>query len=152
GIAREAATLERIPLKPIEVHLTEAAEKVSSATRVEIECPELCGRYTARIIIGVKVGPSSDWLKQRLQALGQSSINNIVDATNYVMLELGQPMHAFDFDKLAEHRIVVRRARAGEKIRTLDGAERGLPAGACVIADASRAVAIGGIMGGADTE
>ena len=101
---------------------------------------------------GVKVQPSPDWLRQRLEALGQKSINNVVDATNYVMLELGHALHAFDFDKLAEKRIVVRRARAGEKMHTLDGAERTLTKEMCVIADASRAVAIGGIMGGADCE
>ena len=100
---------------------------------------------------GVKAQPSPDWLRRRLEALGQNSINNIADATNYVMLELGQPMHAFDFDKLAEKRIVVRRSSAGEKIRTLDDVERTLPQGTCVIADASRAVAIAGIMGGAES-
>ena len=96
---------------------------------MEIECPELCGRYTARVLRGVKVQPSPDWLRKRLEALGQASINNVVDATNYVMLELGQPMHAFDLDRLAERRIVVRRARAGEKMRTLDGIERDALAG-----------------------
>ena len=119
---------------------------------MEIEAPELCGRYTARVLRGVKVQPSPDWLRKRLEALGQASINNVVDATNYVMLELGQPMHAFDLDRLAERRIVVRRARAGEKMRTLDGIERTLTPDMCVIADAARAVAIGGIMGGAESE
>src|SRR4029077_18177802 len=98
------------------------------------------------------IGPSPDWLRQRLEALGQASINNVVDATNYVMLELGHPLHAFDLDLLNERRIVVRRARAGEKIRTLDGVERTLTSEMCVIADASRAVAIAGVMGGAETE
>ena len=151
GMAREAATLARNILQPIAITLKESSESVANATRVEIECPELCGRYTARIVRGVKVGPSPDWLRRRLEALGQNSINNIADATNYVMLELGQPMHAFDFDKLAEKRIVVRRSRAGEKIRTLDGVERALPQGTCVIADALRPVAIAGIMGGAES-
>jgi phenylalanyl-tRNA synthetase beta chain len=112
----------------------------------------LCGRYIARVLRNVKVGPSPDWLRQRLEALGQSSINNVVDATNYVMLELGHPLHAFDMDLLAEKRIVVRRARAGEKMRTLDGIERTLASDMCVIADAARAVAIAGVMGGADSE
>jgi phenylalanyl-tRNA synthetase beta chain len=151
GMAREVATLGRNMLRPIEVTLSEAAEAVAGVTRVDIECPELCGRYTARILRGVRVQPSPDWLRQRLAALGQNSVNNIADATNYVMLELGQPMHAFDFDKLAEHRIVVRRSRASEKIRTLDDVERTLPQGTCVIADASRPVAIAGIMGGAES-
>jgi phenylalanyl-tRNA synthetase beta chain len=151
GMAREAATLARNILRPISVTLKEAAEPVAGATRIENECPELCGHYTARIVRGVKVGPSPEWLRRRLEALGQNSINNVADATNYVMLELGQPMHAFDFDKLAEKRIVVRRSHAGEKIRTLDDVERTLPPGTCVIADASRAVAIAGIMGGAES-
>ena len=152
GIAREAAALYRLPLKPVEPHLQESAEKVSAATRVEIESPELCSRYTARVLRGVKIGPSPEWLRQRLEALGQTSINNVVDATNYVMLELGHPLHAFDLDLLKDHRIVVRRAQAGEKMRTLDGMERALTSEMCVIADASRAVAIAGVMGGADTE
>jgi len=152
GIAREAAALYRTALKPVEAYPREVAEYAKTATRVEIESPELCGRYTARVLRGVKVGPSPDWLRQRLEALGQASINNVVDATNYAMIELGHPLHAFDLDLLAERRIVVRRARAGEKIRTLDGIERTLTAEMCVIADAARAVAIAGVMGGAETE
>jgi phenylalanyl-tRNA synthetase beta chain len=101
---------------------------------------------------GVKVQPSPDWLKKRLEAIGQNSINNVVDVTNYVMFELGQPMHAFDLDKLAERHVVARRARSGEKIKTLDGAERTLTKDMCVIADASRAIAIAGVMGGAESE
>src|ERR1700722_13987357 len=146
GIAREVAAIYRLQLKALVPKLKESAEKASDATRVEIESPELCGRFTARILRGVKVQPSPDWLRQRLEAIGQNSINNVVDITNYVLFELGQPMHAFDFDKLAEHRFVVRRARSGEKIRTLDGAERTLAKDMCVIADASRAVAIAGVM------
>jgi phenylalanyl-tRNA synthetase beta chain len=105
------------------------------------------------VLRGVRVGPSPDWLRQRLEALGQASINNVVDATNCVMLELGQPLHAFDMDLLGERRVVVRRARPGEKLRTLDGIERTLTAEMCVIADPARgAVAIAGVMGGAGTE
>jgi phenylalanyl-tRNA synthetase beta chain len=152
GMAREVAAIYRLPVKPVAPKLKEAAIKASDATRVEIETPELCGRYTARIMRGVKIQPSPDWLRQRLEAIGQNSINNVVDVTNYVMFELGQPMHAFDLDKLSERRIVVRRARAGEKIRTLDGAERALAKDMCVIADASRAVAIAGVMGGSESE
>jgi phenylalanyl-tRNA synthetase beta chain len=152
GIAREAAALYRLPLKLVQPRLRESSEQVTAATRVEIESPELCGRYTARVLRGVKIGPSPEWLRQRLEALGQASINNVVDATNYVLLELGHPLHAFDLDLLNERRIVVRRARAGEKIRTLDGIERALTSETCVIADASRAVAIAGVMGGAETE
>ncbi len=152
GIAREAAALYRLALKPVEPRLRESSEQVSSATRVEIESPELCGRYVARVLRGVKIGPSPDWLRQRLDSLGQTSINNVVDATNYAMLELGHPLHAFDLDLLNERHIVVRRARAGEKMKTLDGNERALTPEMCVIADAARAVAIAGIMGGAETE
>jgi phenylalanyl-tRNA synthetase beta chain len=152
GMAREVAAIYRLPVKPLAPKLKEAAIKASDAARVEIEAPELCGRYTARVLRGVKIQPSPDWLRQRLEAIGQNSINNVVDVTNYVMFELGQPMHAFDLDKLSERRIVVRRARAGEKIRTLDGTERALTKDMCVIADASRAVAIAGVMGGSESE
>ncbi len=152
GVAREAAALERRPLPPLAVSLPQDAETVSSLARVEIACPELCGRYTARLLRGVKVGPSPERLRRRLEALGQASINNVVDATNYVMLELGQPLHAFDFARLAGRRIIVRRAHPGDKIRTLDGVERTLCPDLCVIADAAKPVAIAGIMGGADTE
>jgi phenylalanyl-tRNA synthetase beta chain len=136
----------------VEPKLAESSTAVTAATRVEIHSPELCGRFTARVLRGVTVGPSPHRLRQRLEALGQSSINNVVDATNYVMLELGHALHAFDYDRLGEHRIVVRRAQAGEKIRTLDGQERALTPEMCVVADASRAVGIAGVMGGALTE
>ncbi|HEY6904093.1 MAG TPA: phenylalanine--tRNA ligase subunit beta [Candidatus Acidoferrales bacterium] len=152
GVAREAAAIYRVPVKPLQPKVKESSEKAADATRVDIEAPELCGRYTARVLRGVKVQPSPEWLRQRLEAIGQNSINNVVDVTNYVMFELGQPMHAFDLAKLAEKRIMVRRARPGEKIRTLDGAERTLGKDMCVIADAVRAIAIGGVMGGADSE
>jgi len=152
GMAREAAAIYRLPVKPLQPKLKESAEKAADATRVEIESPDLCARYTARVIRGVKIQPSPEWLRQRLEAIGQNSINNVVDITNYVMFELGQPLHAFDLDKLAEKRIVVRRALPGEKMRTLDGAERALGKDTCVIADAARAVAIGGVMGGAESE
>jgi phenylalanyl-tRNA synthetase beta chain len=152
GIAREVAAIYRLRLKPLDPQLKEIAENVAGATRVEIQSPELCGRFTARILRGVKVQPSPDWLRERLEAMGQKSINNVVDVTNYVMFELGQPLHAYDFDKLNERRITVRRGRPGEKLRTLDGAERSLTKDMCVIADAARAIGIGGVMGGADTE
>ena len=152
GIAREVAAIYRVPLKPLHPNLKEITEKAAGATRVKIEAPELCGRFTARVIRGVKVQPSMDWLRQRLEAIGEKSINNVVDVTNYVMFELGHPLHAFDFDKLAEHQLVVRRAQPGEKIKTLDGGEHKLTKDMCVIADAQRAVSIGGIMGGANSE
>jgi phenylalanyl-tRNA synthetase beta chain len=152
GIAREVAAIYRLPLKPLHPKLKESGEKAADATRVEIQAPDLCGRFTARVLRGVKVQPSPDWLRQGLEAIGEKSINNVVDVTNYVMFELGHPLHAFDFDKLQEHRIVVRRAKPGEKTRTLDGAERTLTKDMCVVADAARAVGIGGVMGGAETE
>ena len=152
GVAREAATLFRLPLKPVQPKFDESASPVSQAASAVIETPELCSRFTARVVRGVKVQPSPDWLRQRLEALGHASINNVVDITNYVMLELGQPLHAFDLEKIVDYRVVVRRARAGEKLRTLDGIERTLAAGTCVIADASRAISLAGVMGGADTE
>ncbi len=154
GIAREVATIYRLLLKPVQPKLKEIAEKAADAARVDIEAPELCGRFTARVMRGVKVQPSPDWLRQRLEAIGQNSINNVVDITNYVMFELGHPLHAYDLDKLNERRIVVRKSKAGEKIRTLDGAERTLAKNMCVIADGngSRAIGIGGVMGGAETE
>ncbi|HEV3254627.1 MAG TPA: phenylalanine--tRNA ligase subunit beta [Candidatus Acidoferrales bacterium] len=152
GIAREVATLYRLPLKAVHPKLKETAEKASAAARVEVESADLCGRFTARVLRGAKVAPSPDWLRERLAALGHGSINNVVDATNYAMLELGHPLHAYDLDTLAEQRLVVRRARKGEKLRTLDGVERTLPADTCVIADGARAVGIGGVMGGAETE
>ena len=152
GIAREVAAIYRLPLKPLHPKLKESIDKVADATRVEIQAPDLCGRFTARVLRGVKVQPSPDWLRQGLEAIGEKSINNVVDVTNYVMFELGHPLHAFDFDKLHEHRIVVRRANPAEKLRTLDGVERSLTKDMCVVADAGRAVGIGGVMGGAETE
>ncbi|HXF42466.1 MAG TPA: phenylalanine--tRNA ligase subunit beta, partial [Pyrinomonadaceae bacterium] len=115
---------------------------------VKIEAPDLCHRFTARIIRGVKVGPSPDWLKRRLESVGERSINNIADITNYVMLELGQPMHAFDLDKLSGSKIIVRRARPGEKLKTLDGVERLLDEDILCVCDDEKPAAIAGIMGG----
>jgi phenylalanyl-tRNA synthetase beta chain len=155
GIAREVSAVYKLPLKLVSPKPQEsAAAKASDAVRVEIQSPELCGRFTARVIRGVKIQPSPQWLKDRLEASGVASINNVVDATNYVMLELGHALHAFDYDKVRDHRIIVRRAKPSEKIRTLDGIERALDTGICMICDGdgSRAVGIGGIMGGADTE
>src|SRR6202521_3285743 len=155
GIAREVSAVYKLPLKPISPKPQESvAAKAGDAARVEIQSPELCGRFTARVIRGAKIQPSPQWLKDRLEASGVASINNVVDASNYVMLELGHALHAFDYDKVRDHRIVVRRAKPSEKLRTLDGIERILPPGICVISDGdgSRAVGIGGIMGGAETE
>jgi phenylalanyl-tRNA synthetase beta chain len=155
GIAREVGAVYKLPLKPISPKPQEStAAKAGDTVRVEIQSPELCGRFTARVIRGVKIQPSPKWLKDRLEASGVASINNVVDVSNYVMLELGHALHAFDYDKVRDHRIEVRRAKPSEKIRTLDGIERTLDTGICMICDGdgSRAVGIGGIMGGAETE
>lgn len=154
GIAREVAAIYKLPLKFAASNPSPAAGTGASHIRVEIQAPELCGRFTARLIRGAKVQPSPQWLKDRLEASGVASINNVVDVSNYVMLELGHPLHAFDYDKIREHRIVVRRAKAGEKLRTLDGVERMLESGMAVVSDGdgARVVGIGGIMGGGETE
>jgi phenylalanyl-tRNA synthetase beta chain len=154
GVAREIGAIYKTPLKHLAPKPVEGSTKVSEAAAVDIQAPELCGRFTARVIRGVKIQPSPAWLKDRLEACGMASINNVVDATNYVMLELGHALHAFDYDTVRDHRIVVRSAKPKEKLKTLDGVERTLESGICVISDGdgSRAVGIGGIMGGAETE
>ena len=151
GVAREVATALNQPLRLPAIHITESATPAADVTSVVIEAPRLCPRYTARVIRGVQVGPSPEWLVKRLESLGQRSVNNVADITNYVMLELGQPLHAFDFDKLGGQRIVVRRARAQEKITLLDGEEKTLTSDMLVIADANEPVAMGGIKGGLDS-
>ena len=152
GIAREVAVIEkgRMHLPAGEQIKTEG--RAESFTSVEIADPDLCPRYAARLVRGVKIGPSPEWLAKRLETIGQRPINNVADITNYVLHELGQPLHAFDFDKLGGHRIVVRRAAPGEKLKTLDGVERTLTADMLVIADAEKAVALAGIMGGEESE
>ena len=155
GIAREVAAIYKLDLKRVAPKPAESSNaKASEAVSVKIETPELCGRFTARVIRNVKIQPSPVWLRERLEAAGVASINNVVDATNYVMLELGHALHAFDYDLVRNHSIVVRAAKRGEKIKTLDGVERALDPAICVIADGdgSRAVGIGGIMGGGETE
>jgi phenylalanyl-tRNA synthetase beta chain len=152
GVAREIAVLYDRELKIPEAQVAAGGEAVSAATSVEIECEDLCPRYHARVIKGVKIGPSPAWLQARLEAVGVATVNNVVDVTNYVLLECGQPLHAFDFDKLHGQRIVVRRAQAGEKIVAIDQKEYALDTEMCVIADADRPVAIGGVMGGLETE
>ncbi len=154
GIAREVAAIYKLPLKHVSPKPAEGAAKASDAVKVEIQSPELCGRFTARVIRNVKIQPSPKWLKDRLEASGVASISNVVDISNYVMLELGHALHTFDYDKVRDHKIVVRRAKTGEKIRTLDGIERQLDSNICMISDGdgTRPVGIGGIMGGAETE
>ena len=152
GIARELRAETGNPLKLPTVDLTESDINAQDLTSVTIDAPELCPRYAARVIQGVKVTESPAWLQQRLESVGIGVINNIVDVTNFVLMEYGQPLHAFDYHKLTENRIVVRRAREGEHITTLDEIERELTPDMLVIADAERPVALAGIMGGYDSE
>ncbi len=148
GIAREASAVLKTKLMKPEVVLKEEEEDASLYAKVEIEAPDLCLRYAARIIKDIKIEPSPEWMKRRLRAAGVRPINNIVDVTNYVMLEMGQPMHAFDLEFLKGQKIIVRRAKNDEVIRTLDGQERKLDSSMLVIADNERPIAIAGIMGG----
>ena len=153
GLAREAAVLFGQELKVPVGDAPRAAEKAADAASLEIEDFELCPRYTALVLGGVEIGPSPAWLRRRLEAIGQRSINNIVDVTNYVLWETGQPLHAFDLEKLGKPPAIrVRRAKTGEKLTTLDGEERQLDPDILVIADAERAVALAGVMGGLDSE
>ncbi len=149
GIAREISAVLEIPFKDISARI-EMEE--GDGPVVEIENPGLCPRYSSRIITGVKTGPSPDWLSKRLESCGIRATSNIVDITNYVMLEVGQPMHAFDLDRLAGAKIAVRQAGGVNRFRTLDGEERDLPEETLLIWDAEKPVAIAGVMGGRDTE
>ncbi len=152
GVAREIRAETGNDLKLPQVNLQEGEADINELTSVTIDAPDLCPRYAARVISGVKIGESPAWLKQRLESIGVGVINNIVDITNFVLMEYGQPLHAFDYHKLAENRIVVRRAAEGEQITTLDEEERKLTPDMLVIADAEKPVALAGIMGGYDSE
>jgi phenylalanyl-tRNA synthetase beta chain len=152
GIARELAAATGTELKTPEVVPDESDKDVAEFAAVEIAEPELCGRYTARIIEGVKTGPSPDWLRKRVEAVGLRSVNNVVDATNYAMMETGQPPHAFDYDKITDGKIIVRKAAAGERIVSIDGTTCELNPNMLIIADPNGPVAIAGVMGGLDTE
>lgn len=156
GIARETAvTLER-KFKGQEIldkkTIAEANETTDGEISVRIDDKDLCSRYIGRVVNNVKIGPSPDWMKNKLRAAGIRPINNIVDITNFVMLELGQPMHAFDLRQVGGKQIIVRRAQKGEILTTLDGQERNLTSDMLVIADKNRAVAVAGVMGGANSE
>ena len=152
GIAREVQVLTGNPLRPPQFALAESGVPTAEEVQIDIDVPDDCPRYVGRVVRGVKVGPSPTWLQRRLQAVGQRPINNIVDITNFVLLELGHPLHAFDLAKLDEKRIVVRRARGGETLETLDGNERELDEDMLVIADSVKPVALAGVMGGANSE
>ncbi len=152
GVAREIAALTGQLLRLPEVDYEEAERSIDSLASVGVVSPDLCSRYCASLITGITIAPSPGWLQQRLNSCGMRPINNVVDATNYVMLEYGQPLHAFDYDKLRGREIIVRRAGAGETITTLDGSKRILNPDVLVIADKEGAVAVAGIMGGLDSE
>lgn len=152
GIAREIGVLFDTPLTIPDPQPAATGPKVDALTSVKIECPELCPRFTARVIKGVRIGSSPAWLANRLKTLGLNSVSNVVDVTNYVMFESGQPIHAFDFKALKGGKIIVRRAAAGEKFTALNHATYELDEKICMIADAERTVGIAGIMGGLDTE
>lgn len=152
GIAREVATLYRKPLKPLGFAVKESGDPAAKEVSIEIADPDLSARYCGRVIQNVQVKPSPEWLRKRLEAVGQRPINNVADVTNLVLMELGHPLHAFDLARLKLKKIIVRRARPGERLRTLDGTDRTLTREDLVIADAERAVALAGVMGGEDSE
>lgn len=152
GIAREIAALTGQSLHLPPIHYEESEDSINSFASVDIDDPDLCLRYCASLITGIKIAPSPSWLQRRLDTYGMRPINNVVDVSNYVMLEYGQPLHAFDFHKLKGRRIIVRRARNGEIITSLDGIQRSLNPHMLVIADKERPIAIAGIMGGVDSE
>ncbi len=152
GVAREVAAATGAAFRPPSLGSVKTSGRAGELTSVEVPASDLCPRYTARIIRGVKVAPSPSWMVERLEAVGLRSINNVVDVTNYVMMEYSQPLHSFDFQKLAGRRIIVRRAKAGEMIVSIDGSRCQLEDWMLVIADAEKAVAVAGIMGGLNTE
>ncbi len=152
GIAREAAATFRKPFTPPVVTETGNAEDINDYVKVDVEATDLCSRYTARLVKNIKLAPSPKWMQRRLASAGIRPINNIVDITNYVMEEYGQPMHAYDYDTLAGGKIVVRRAKDGEKFMTLDGQERTLDSDMLMICDGEKAVGLAGIMGGENSK
>ena len=153
GLAREISAITGCPLKMPVMDVKEAAAgKASDYVNVKIDAPELCSRFATRVLKDIKIMPSPEWMQRRLRACGVRPISNVVDVTNYVMLELGQPMHAYDADKVAGHTLIVRRAQEGEKLVTLDGKERELTSAMITIGDAEKAAGLGGVMGGLLTE
>lgn len=152
GIAREAAATFRKPFVPPVVTESGNDEKTEDYISVEIQAPDLCSRYVARVVKNIKIAPSPEWMQRRLAASGIRPINNIVDITNYVMQEYAQPMHAYDLDTIAGHKIVVKRAENGEKFQTLDGQERELDSSILMICDGEKSVGLAGIMGGENSK
>ncbi len=152
GVAREITALSGGELRLPSGVVDETGPPVDALASVRVDAPDDCPRFVARVITGVRIGPSPDWLKSRIEAAGIRSISNVVDVTNYVMLEMGQPLHAYDLDRLAGQGIVVRRAREEEAFTTLDGVERTLDGEVLMIADHETGIGVGGVMGGLDTE
>ncbi len=152
GVARDVSAITGKPLKHPRIDFEATGPDVHTLASVEIADPDLCLRYTASVIQGVKIGPSPRWLQDRLTAIGERPINNLVDITNFVMFELGQPLHAFDYDKVIDHKIIVRRATDGERLTTLDGKERKLDDEMLLITDPERGIGLAGVMGGANSE
>lgn len=152
GIARETAVLFGKELTVPAANPKSGKTPASELAKVSVSCPDLCPRYTARVIRGVKIGPSPKWLVDRLKTIGVATINNVVDITNYVLMECGQPLHAFDLAKLSGREIRVRRAEPNEQFTAIDHKTYALDGQMCVIADATRAVALGGVMGGVESE
>jgi phenylalanyl-tRNA synthetase beta chain len=152
GVARELATHYRRSLKKVQVSVKESGGPTSGVASIEISDPDLCARYCGRVVQNVQVKPSPAWVIKRLEAVGQRPINNVADVTNYVLMELGHPLHAFDLSRLSQHRIIVRRAKPGEPLRTLDGVDHALTRDNLVIADGLHPVALAGVMGGEESE
>ena len=152
GVAREISVVTGNPLRLPQINVQSGMADTQNLTSVTIKDPDLCPRYAARVIRGVKIAPSPAWLQRRLETIGVGTINNIVDITNYVLIEYGHPLHAFDYHRLTENRIVVRRAKSNEKLKTIDAEERELTPDMLVIADAENPVALAGVMGGFDSE
>ncbi|MDL2122251.1 MAG: phenylalanine--tRNA ligase subunit beta [Deltaproteobacteria bacterium] len=152
GIAREIAALQQTRIKYPETSLSDSSDKISDLTSITIKAPDLCPRYSARLVFDINIAPSPFWLQDRLMSVGLRPINNIVDITNFVLMETGQPLHAFDFDRLSDHRIVVRQAKKGETFITLDKKEHLLTPDMLMICDGEKPVALAGIMGGHNSE
>jgi len=152
GVAREIAAIQKVALTYPDFNLVDKGNTICERTSIKIEAPDHCPRYVARLLEDITIKPSPFWLQERLLSIGQRPINNIVDATNFVLMETGQPLHAFDFDFLEENRIVVRTASKGERFVTLDEKERVLDPEMLMICDGRKAVAVGGVMGGLNSE
>lgn len=153
GLAREAAAVLGTQLKLPDMSVAEdAGGNAADMASIDVQAADLCSRFAVRVLKNIKIGQSPDWMQKHLRACGMRPISNVVDVTNYVMLELGQPMHAYDYDKVGGHTLIVRRAKAGEKLVTLDSQERTLDPSMITIADPDHAVGLGGVMGGLETE